>query len=67
MLIAIVTGNVGKDAEIRTTPSGDAVCSFDVCSNKGDVATWVRCSVWGKRGEKLAEFIKKGTRVTAAG
>lgn len=68
MIIATVTGNVGKDAQVKSTPKGD-VCSFDVASTAGKdkVTTWVRCSVWGERGKRLAEYVKKGARVTAVG
>ena len=68
MIIATVTGNVGKNAEVKSTPKGD-VCSFDIASTVGKdkVTTWVRCSVWGERGKRLAEYVKKGSRVTAVG
>lgn len=64
-----VSGNLGRDAELKHTPSGDAVLEFSVASNgrkKGDT-TWVRCSVWGKRGEALAPHLAKGTRVCVVG
>lgn len=66
MIVAIVTGNLGKDAEIRDTPAGK-VCGFDVCSNRKDVATWIRCSVWGDRGVKVAPHLHKGDRVAVCG
>jgi len=70
MIHATVIGNVGKDAELRDAGQ-TRVCSFSVASNekrKGeDVTTWVRASVWGARGEKLAPHLLKGTRVAVAG
>jgi single-strand DNA-binding protein len=71
MMILNVSGNLGSDAELKTTPSGDTVCSFSVASTdkvKGEKSTtWVRCTIWGKRGESLAQYLKKGTRVVAVG
>lgn len=70
MLTAVVTGNLGKSAEIRQTSAG-AVCSFSVASNakvKGEkVTTWVRCSLFGKRGESLAQYLTQGTKVAVSG
>jgi single-strand DNA-binding protein len=65
------TGNLGRDAESRYTPSGDAVVSFSVAvkSGFGDKATttWVNCAIWGKRGEAVAEYLKKGALVGVTG
>lgn len=64
-------GNVGQDATMRYTPKGDAVTdfSFALQSGYGDnqVTTWLRCSVWGKRGETLAPMLTKGTRIGITG
>ena len=72
MIVTTVTGNLGKDAETKTVGSnGDFVASFSVASSKkvkGETVTqWVNCSLWGKRGEALAKFLKKGTPVTVVG
>jgi single-strand DNA-binding protein len=67
----VVCGNVGKDAETRKTGSGDAVTSFSVAveERKGqDKSTiWFDVSIWGARGEKLAGYITKGTKVAVSG
>lgn len=66
-----VSGNIGKDAELRTTQGGDDVLSFSVASKQGwgDKAStnWFRCSVWGKRARTLKEYLVKGTKVVAQG
>lgn len=71
MQILTLTGNVGRDPELRTTQGGDQVCSFSVASKQGfkrDAKTeWFRCSVWGKRGETIAANLRKGTKVTVVG
>lgn len=65
------TGNVGGDAETRHIPSGEAVVGFNVAvkSGYGDKAatTWVRCAIWGKRGEAVAPYLLKGQLVGVVG
>ena len=70
MFDATVAGNLGKDAELRTAGSGQ-VLSFSVAATTGfgqrEQTNWVNCSIWGKRGEALAQYLKKGTPVTVTG
>ncbi len=70
MNIVFFTGNVGGDAEVRSTGSGD-VCNFNVAVKQGigqDAPTaWYRVEVWGKRGSGLAPHIKKGAKVAVCG
>lgn len=70
MIQAFVTGNLGKDAELRVAGK-DNVCSFSVASGrkvKGEEqTTWVRCSLWGKRGDALAQHLTKGSKVAVSG
>lgn len=69
-LQAVVVGVVGRDAEIKTVGQ-DAVMEVSVATSrkvKGEeVTTWVRVSMWGKRGEAVAKYLTKGTRVSAGG
>ncbi len=71
MQIITITGNVGKDPEQRTTQGGDTVTSFSVAVKQGwgDRATtnWFRCSVWGKRGDTIREYMAKGAKATVIG
>lgn len=67
-----VSGNLGRDAEWRGNVGRDGALSFSVASTKkgknGDkVTTWVGCTMWGKRGERLAQYLTKGTRVHVCG
>ena len=66
-----IAGNLGKDAVVRTTPNGDKVAGFGVAveeRNGQDKRTiWFDCSLWGKRGEALANYLTKGTRVCVSG
>lgn len=65
------TGNLGNDCEQRYTQSGDSVFSFSVGvkSGFGDKAstTWAKCAMFGKRGESVAPYLKKGALVGISG
>ena len=65
------TGNLGNDCEQRYTQSGDSVVSFSVGvkSGFGDKATttWAKCAMFGKRGESVAPYLKKGALVGISG
>lgn len=66
-----IAGNVGKDAELRRTQGGDPVLNFSVAvedrSGREKVTFWFDVSVWGKRGETLEQYVKKGSRVAVSG
>ena len=73
---AIITGNLTRDPELRTTPNGASVCSFSVAVNrvyrdsngeqKEDVS-FIDCSAWGKLGEMINSYAKKGSGVLVSG
>lgn len=70
MIHATVIGNLGSDAETKVIGSGKKVTNFSVATKgfgKDSPTTWVRCAMWGDRGEKVASFLKKGKRVAAVG
>jgi single-strand DNA-binding protein len=66
-----ITGGLGRDAELKTTQSGDDILSFSVGSSQGygdkKTTNWFRCTVWGKRGRSIAQYLTKGTKVTVQG
>ncbi len=71
----IGVGRLTKEPELRYTPNGASVCSFSIASNQ----TWVKDGAkkekvsyfdlvaWGKTGETIAEYVKKGHRIALAG
>lgn len=69
MQVVTLSGVLGRDAEIRNTGRGDIVTEFSVAVSKGrdKPTTWWDCAIWGTRGEKLADFLAKGTKVTCVG
>lgn len=70
MFNAVIAGNIGKDAETRQA-GGSSVTNFNVAVEKrvkGEKVTiWVRCALWGKRGEVLGQYLTKGSKVSVSG
>ena len=69
MNIICLAGNVSRDAEVKYLSNGDAVASFSVADNMGKDkgAIFWNCSLFGKRGDSLSPYLKKGTAVTVTG
>ena len=74
--IITVTGNLGGDAELRTTPNGKLVTSFNLCNTprtqvngewQDGEPVWFRCFVWGKDATGAANELRKGSRVIVNG
>ena len=72
-----LSGNLTRDAELRTTQSGGSVCVVGVAVNDRrknqqtgeweDYPNFVDCTMFGTRGEKLQPYLTKGTRVAIEG
>ena len=71
MNLLVATGNLGKDAEIRYTETQKPVINFSVPMSAGwgdrKQTIWLNCSMWGDRGLKLADYLKKGKMVCVSG
>ena len=72
----ILVGNLGRDPELRYTPSGQAVANFSVATNRKyktsdgeevDETIWFRISAWGRTGEVCNQYLKKGSKVLVEG
>ena len=67
----VVAGNIGKDAVVRTTQTGDSVTGWSVAveerTGQDKRTVWFDVTLWGKRGSALAQYLTKGTRVAVAG
>lgn len=71
----IVTGNIGKDPEVRTTASGVTVMQFSLAVSERrkvndewtDYTNWIPCVMIGTRAESLAKFLHKGSKVGIVG
>jgi single-strand DNA-binding protein len=72
----VVIGNLGRDPEMRYTPSGQAVTSFSIAVNesytnangeKVKKTIWFRITAWGKQAEICNQYLKKGQQVLVDG
>jgi single-strand DNA-binding protein len=72
----IIVGNLGRDPEMRYTPSGQAVTSFSVATSRQYTANngqqvketiWFRVSAWGKQAETCNQYLRKGSKVLVEG
>ena len=67
----ILIGNLTRDPESRTTPSGHTVCNFDIAVNdrRGgqDHTMYFRISAWDRTGESCQRYLSKGRKVFVAG
>ncbi len=66
-----ITGRLAADSESRFTPGGESILSFRVADDVGygdkKSTNWWACSLWGKRGEALQQYLSKGAQVVVFG
>ena len=74
--VVVITGNLTKDPELRSTGGGTSVCSLRVAVNtrrKGADGNWedkpnyFDVTVWGAQGENCANYLSKGRPVAVEG
>jgi single-strand DNA-binding protein len=72
----VLTGNLTRDPELRSLPSGTSVCNLRVACNtrrQGASGEWVDkpnyfdVTVWGAQGENCAQYLSKGRPVAVDG
>lgn len=73
----IIVGNLGRDPEVRYTPSGTAVANFSVATSdewkdkstgeKKERTEWHRIVAWDKLGEICGKYLSKGRQVYVEG
>lgn len=72
----VITGNLTRDPDLRSTQSGMSVCSLRIASNtrrKDGSGEWVdkpnyfSVTVWGAQGENCQRFLSKGRPVCVDG
>ncbi len=72
----ILLGNLGKDPDLRYTPSGKAVATFSLATSerwtsqdgqKQENTTWHNIVAWGKQAETIKEYLTKGRQVYLEG
>ena len=72
----ILMGNLTRDPEVRTTPSGQSVANFSLAVNRTwrdasgqtqDAVSYIDCVAWGKAGEIIAQYVSKGRALLVSG
>ena len=72
----ILIGNLGKDPEVKYTPSGMAVARFSIATNErvkdkdgnwGDRTEWHNIVLFDRKAEIAGEYLKKGRSVYIEG
>ena len=73
----IIVGHLGRDPELRYTPSGTPVCDFSVATSERrgkrdggegeEITTWFRVSMWGRQAEVANQYLQKGKQVYIEG
>ena len=72
----ILVGNLGRDPEIRSTPSGQPVASFslattrrwrDKSGQRQEQTEWHNIVVWGKQAEIAGQYLTKGKQIFLEG
>lgn len=73
---ALIIGNLTRDPELKSLPSGIKVCSFSVATNrvwkdqngaKQEAADYHNVVVFGRQAETVAQYMKKGSQVMVEG
>ena len=70
--LCVITGNLCRDAELRYTASQKPVLTFTVAVNRlgqdnTQATDYFSCVFWGKTGETLQQYLKKGKSVLVRG
>lgn len=72
----IVMGNLTRDPELRTIPSGQNVCSFSIAVNRSwtsqdgstqEAVDFFDIVAWGKLGELVSQYLAKGRKCLVVG
>jgi single-strand DNA-binding protein len=73
---AIIVGNITRDPELKSLPSGQKVCSFSVATNrtwkdqagqKQEAVDYHNIACFGKQAEIVAQWMKKGSQIYVEG
>lgn len=72
----ILMGNLTRDPELRSIPSGQQVASFSLAVNRTwknangeqqEAVDYIDCNAWGKPGEIITQYMKKGSAILVSG
>ena len=72
----ILVGNLGRDPEVRSTPSGQPVAAFSLATNRKwktregerrEETEWHNIECWGRLAEVAGQYLRKGSRLYVEG
>jgi len=72
----VLLGNLTRDIEMRTTPSGQNVANFSLAVSRTwrgsdgtqqEATSFIDCVAWGKTGEVIAQYVSKGSPLLVSG
>ncbi len=72
----MLLGNLGRDPEVRQTPSGQTVASFSIATNRKwkdrdgnrqEQTEWHNIVVWGRQAEVAGQYLTKGKQIFLEG
>lgn len=72
----VLMGNLTRDPELRTTPSGQNVASFSLAVNRSwknangeqqEAVDYIDCNIWGKPAEIINQYMKRGSGILVSG
>lgn len=69
--VVTIVGRLTRDPELKQTSAGKSVCKFSVANNRSyagkESVSFFNCACWGKGGEILAQYLRKGSPVGLVG
>jgi single-strand DNA-binding protein len=72
----VLMGNLTRDPELRSTPSGQQVASFSLAINRSwknasgeqqEAVDYIDCNAWGKPAEIITQYMRKGSAILVSG
>ena len=74
MNVAVISGNLTKDIDLKTTPNGVSTCSFTVAVRRayknadGEYGTdFINCVAWRSNADFISKYFKKGQGIAIKG
>lgn len=72
----MLIGNLGRDPEVRTTPSGQPVATFSLATNRRwtdrdgnrqEETEWHQIETWGRQAEVAGQYLRRGRQIFVEG
>jgi len=60
-------GRIGKELELKNTPSGKKVCSTSMACSFDKLVEWINLVFWEKNAEVVCQYCQKGSKISVTG